>query len=100
LLQARTVPTAPSVACHFQCQLATWIGSTQLFQLISAQRRQVDVCQRDIDAQAQLGSAEVNQIVQQRLHGSPAANQDGRRFRDLGSGVKGRQVRSCDLDGV
>src|SRR5688572_32344857 len=45
LLEAQTIPTTPSVAGHFQFDLATWMSSTQLLQLVSEQGRQLGVCQ-------------------------------------------------------
>ena len=99
-MQARTIPAAAVVSGRGEFDSPVRVRPPQLFNFVSQHGREVDIRRGDLYTQAETGSVEVHQIVEQSLHRRAAANQAGCRNRYLLPGVQSRQVRCRRYDRI
>src|SRR6187455_3302312 len=98
--QARTVPVAAAIAGDLELDRTVRMRAAHELELFRNEDCPVDGGRRDVDSEAELGSIEIEEIVEELLHARPAVDQPGRGVRYGSAGIHFRQVARRHLDGL
>ncbi len=100
LLKTVRVPDSLGIALYVRLDLAPGMCRTQLVHHIGKHFSQINIVRDDVDAQAQLCSVEIAQVIKKRLHAGATFYKLGCSLRHLAPGIQRCEIRCGHLDGL